>query len=363
MTARAASPGPGPLPAELPAVIALVGDEERIKDRLLEEIVTRAGPDAARVSWNGEAGKPQSELSRLLFDLASRPLFGGCKVIVVRDGEGLLKRTGQGLQAALAIAAGNHLVLLLRALDNRTRLARQLKQRGGLIACVRPKAEGGGGPAGSELIQAVQTEAGSLGLCLDGAVALELAGRTGNDLLLVAAELSKLKLYLEDRNTVSVADVEALVPRSAGWDQFRLFQEVAGGDLKAALTRLRGMFDQGTLDRSGRRVTEPRAMAMTLLALLHNRIRLLARYRSLCRAGVKGGELQEALGIRNPGQLYYLSKEVQLPLVREAHGAVACLAEADRAIKTSQPAATVLERLIIRLSLLARRASRGRAAR
>jgi DNA polymerase III delta subunit len=123
------------------------------------------------------------------------------------------------------------------------------------------------------------------------------------------------------------------------------------------------MFDQGTLDRSGRRVTEPRAMAMTLLALLHNRIRLLARYRSLCRAGVKGGELQEALGIRNPGQLYYLSKEVQLPLVREAHGAVACLAEADRAIKTSQPAATVLERLIIRLSLLARWASRGRAAR
>ena len=353
---RASAPQGPSLGERVPAVIALVGDEERSKERILAEVLKRAGPDAAKISWTGEEVKPKEELSSLLTDLFSRPLFGGCKVIVVRDGDGLLKRVGQNLIAALDAQAGNHLVLLMRALDNRTRLAKRLKKDGGLIACARPKADSFGqadGAPGGDLIKALQSEARQHGLRMSGSVAVELAGRTGNDLLLAAGELEKLKLYLEDEAEVTLSDVEAVVPRSAGWDQFRLFQEVATGDVRRALTRLRGMFQQGTIDRNGRRVTEPRAMAMTLLALLHNRLRLLARYSSLSAAGVKGEELRQALGIRNPGQLFYLGKEVSLPLVRRAESAVASLSEADRSIKTGQPAATVLERLVVRLSLLA----------
>ncbi|MFH0944913.1 MAG: DNA polymerase III subunit delta [Planctomycetota bacterium] len=361
---RASASGEPAIGKKIPVVVALVGDEERSKERLLAEILERAGQDAARISWTGEEGKPREELSRLLSDLCSRPLFGGCKVIVARDGEGLLKRVGQNLIAALDAEAGNHLVLLMRSLDNRTRLARRLKKEGGLISCVRPKLDSFGqadGAPGGDLVRALQHEARQHGLRMGGSVAVELAGRTGNDLLLAAGELEKLKLYLEDEENVTIRDVEAVVPRSAGWDQFQLFQEVATGDVRRALVRLRGMFQQGTIDRTGRRVTEPRAMAMTLLALLHNRLRLLARYRSLTAAGVQGEELRQALGIRNPGQLFYLGKEMNLPLVQRAESAVAPLAEADRSIKTGEPAATVLERLVVRLALLAGKERKGSA--
>ena len=102
-----------------------------------------------------------------------------------------------------------------------------------------------------------------------------------------------------------------------------------------------------------------RTIGATVTAVLHNRIRLLARYRDLARAGVRGDELQQALGIKNPGQLFYLGKEVSLPLVARAADAAAALLEADRGLKGSEPADAVLERLVVRLAGLAQPARSG----
>ncbi|MBI4879171.1 MAG: DNA polymerase III subunit delta [Planctomycetes bacterium] len=367
MTAREAA-GPA-LPAALPPVIALVGDEERAKERLLAQILERAGREASVISLAAEgAERADLELPRLLADLASRPLFGGLKVIVARDGDALWKRHGKALEAALKIAAGNHLVLLMRSLDLRVRFANELKKSGGLIKCPRPRADAaafdgqGALPAASELLQAVLAEARAHGLNLAPRAAAELAGRTGNDLMLVAREMEKLSLYLAGRSEVTLEHIAALVPRSAAWDQFQLFQEVAVGDTRAALLRLCGMLREGTTDRGGRRVNDARGIASGLAALLHQRIRLLARYRSLKAARCPEEEVQRRLAIRNPGQLYYLGKEVELPLVRRAHAAVRVLAEADRALKSSEPPETLLEPLIVRLCALAAQ-ERARARR
>lgn len=355
---------------ELPTVLVLVGDEERGKERLLEQVKERVGAEASLISWGGDApGKPEAELSRLLSDLASRPLFGGAKLIVARDGDGLIKRLGNGLLAAIKLDNGNRLLLMMRNLDNRTKLAKAIKKAGGLFTCMRPKSDlpdlpSGHAAASSELLSAVLEEADRLGLRLARDAALELAGRTGNDLFLVSKELEKLSLYLhgrDDAQVVNLRDVHELVPRSATWDQFRLFQEVATGDAQAALRRLRGMFQQGTIDRSGKRVTDPRSLSLALLAQLHNRLKLLARYRMLESSGLDRQQLQAALGIRNPGQLFYLGKEIRLPIVREADRALPALAEADRALKSSQPPAATLERLVIRLCGLVDR-SRSQSA-
>ncbi len=348
------------LPKVLPPVIALVGDEERAKERLLAQILERAGDAASVISLAAEGSeRTDLELSRLLADLASRPLFGGLKVIVARDGDALWKRHGKALEATLKIAAGNLLVLLMRSLDLRLRFANELKKTGGLIKCPRPRADaaapGGQGvlPAGSELLAAILAEARAHGLELAPRAAAELAGRTGNDLMLVAREMEKLSLYLAGKNEVTLPDVGALVPRSAAWDQFQLFQEVAVGNVRAALLRLRGMLREGTTDRGGRRVNDARGIASGLAALLHQRLRLLARFRSLRAAHCPEEEMQRVLAIKNPGQLYYLGKEVDLPLVRRASAAVHVLAEADRALKSSEPPETLLERLIVRLCALA----------
>lgn len=343
-----------PLKEPLPAVIALVGDEDKKKDELLAAILKAKGADACVLHWSKDrADGGAGEAARILADLRSRPLFGGAKVIVARDGEALLKATGNGLLAAVDIASGNHLVLVLRSLDLRTTLGKGLDKAGSVIKCMRPKADLlDARGAGSELLQAVIDEAKRKGVALAPDAARELAGRTGNDLLLVSTELDKLALYLHESGApASVADVDALVPQSAAWDQFRLFEEVANGQTGRAILRVRGMLRHGTADARGKRNTDPNAIALTVLALLTRRLRLLARYRALTAAGVRDEPLREALGIKNPGQLYYLGKEANLPLVRAAEGAIGVLAEADRQLKTSAAEPElVLERALVVLS-------------
>ena len=158
------------LPETTPPVLALVGDEARAKEALLQELLARAGADAAVVSWSVDPqDKPEKELSQLLTDLRSRPLFGGRRVVVVRDGDGLVKRLGNGLAAALERDAGNTLVLMLGSLDTRTKLGKALKASGGLIACARPKAavDGAATPASGELLDRLSSAAKAKGLTLD----------------------------------------------------------------------------------------------------------------------------------------------------------------------------------------------------
>ena len=356
----------------LPSVVALVGDEERKKERLLAELVERAGADASVLSWQKDpTEKAEGELSRLLTDHASRPLFGGAKLIVVRDGDGLVKRSGKSLAAALKVDAGNRIVLMCRALDQRTGFAKALKKAGGLIVCARPKVQtdaSGAVPPGSELVQEIVADARRQGLKIDPRAAVELAGRTGNDLMLAANELEKISVYRAAAAgapvDVTLADVEELVPQSAAWDQFQLFQEVATGRLDRALRRVRGMLDRGTVDRSGRRTTDPRSIALLLVALIHQRLKTLARFGALKSRGASKDEMLSALRIRNPGQLYYLEREASLPLIAQADACIAPIIEADRALKLSRPAGIVIERMVVQLARLAQ-AGRGggRAAR
>lgn len=345
------------LPKVLPPVVALVGDEMRAKEQLLAEIVERAGKDAAVVMWNVDPhDKPERELSRLLTDLCSRPLFGGTRVVVVRDGDGLLKRLGAGLDATLKKDAGNRLVLMLNALDARTRLGRALKSSGGVLTCARPKAavDGSHTPASGELLNALKSAAAAKGLVLDLAAASELVGRTGNDLMLLDGELEKLKTYTAGTDRVTRDDVSAVVPRSAAWDQFKLFDEIGRGDLKAAVQRMAGMLREGTADRGGKRVTDPRAIAMTVLYALQRRLRLLAGYRRLKARGAAQEEIQRELNIRNPGQLYYLGKEASLPLVAAAERSIPAFLTADRDLKSSADPSLVIDRLLVQLASLAR---------
>lgn len=90
-----------------PAVAAFVSDEELKKDDLLKQVLALAGKDASVLSFApGESGdKPNAELARLEADLRSRPLFGGRKVIVVRDGDGFVKRCGAEAERLLNIHA------------------------------------------------------------------------------------------------------------------------------------------------------------------------------------------------------------------------------------------------------------------
>lgn len=352
--------------ADGPAVAAFVGDEELKKDELLKQVLALAGKDASVLAFApGESGdKPNAELARLEADLRSRPLFGGRKVIVVRDGDGFVKRCGADAERLLDVRCGNVLVLIARQLDGRTAFAKAVQKRGVFVRCDRPKAELShfdlrrGGP--SELEVALAAEARKRGVALSSTAAAELAARTGNDMLLAAGELEKLALYVGPGREVSSADVEQLVPQSAALDQFRLFEEVATGDAPAALRRLRRIWTDGTSDRRGKRMTDVRGIAAVVIALLARRLELLCRYRELKVRGVAGPDLQQALGVKNPGQMFFLDKEASLPLLARGTEALRVLATADRGLKSGVEPEIAVETAVARMASWVRVGTRSR---
>ncbi len=371
------APDDDPFEDGIPPVVAIAGDEELAKDRLFSALIARAGKDAAIIEWSDPTDAPAKESARLLSDLRSRPLFGGKKVIVVRDGDALVKRCSAALVAACAIDAGNHLVLRMKAIDGRTELARKLSAIGGLQKRERPEADPGeieGGLAeDSPILASALAEAKSRGVTIDAAAMRELLGRTGNNLLLGANELEKLSIALASRPgplAITVDDVRALVPQSAAYDQFQLVRAVLNGRAAEALARIRGVLRHGTIDRRGKRVTDPATIALSLFALLTARLSLLLRHRDATARGLAGPELQKELGVKNPGQLWFLAKEAGLPVVRAGGLAVRALTDADRDLKSGRPPEQVLEALVLRLCRLgsapqgapsSRPAFRGRA--
>jgi DNA polymerase III delta subunit len=355
------------LPDPLPRVIALAGDDELGKDELLSKLIAAAGPEAEVATWPIDSSRGPAEVTRIARDLATRSLFGGRKVILVRDGDALLKSGAAALPALLEPNAGNLLVLRFTKLDQRFVFGKRLKESGALFVLERPKldhldVDPSRGIGASALLASIVADGEARGLTIAPDAAHELALRLGNDRLALTQELAKFETRNPDRRDVTLRDVVELTPQSASLDLFRLFQEIATGDATLAMERVAGLLERGTLDRSGRRVIEPTALLLMTIAAIHQKLALLARYRDAARGGASREEIQKAIGVKNPGQMFFLSKEVRLPIVDRVEAATIALADADRAAKSSSVPEHVLTLLVGRLASLGRAAARARGA-
>lgn len=344
-----------------PSVIVVCGDDELGKDEALAEILAREGKDADVVSWEARPGvRGEAEIVELARDLASRSLFASRRVIVVKDGDGLVKRAKALLPNLLGSKAGNRLVMRCTGVDQRLAFFKRVKEEGGLIVRERPKADHldvdfTRGAGESALVGSIIAAARARGVEIESQAARELAMRVGNDRLAIASELEKCTLAIADRpgaeaKRITSRMIEALTPQSATFEPFRLFSEIATGDVKRALERVHGLLERGMLDRSGRRVVDPSAITIMVIAMLHQRLALLARYRDAVSRGLARDEIQKEIGVKNPGQMFFLQKEAGLPLVSRAEAAIEAMAEADRGQKTGEPPERVLPKLVARLA-------------
>lgn len=343
-----------------PALVCIVGDDAARRDDAIAELRKRLGPDGDHVRRERHPGVRLAEdRARLVAELSSPPLFGGRMLVEVPDGDEWFSGGAAWAEVLFDLPDGVHVVFFLSRLDGRTRFARRLKESGGLIECKVPAArpEEIEGEVSGPLVARVREEAERVGVVLDERGARELVGRTGGDPMNVRSELEKIAVHLGGKGRAGVETVCALVPRRAAWDRFRLFEEIARGDAAAALRRVQGMLHEGAAERSGKRTTDPRSIGASIVALLARRLERLDVLRALVRQGASREEKARVLDLRNPGQLFYLEKEVELPIARRAGQALRFLLEADRALKTSQPADVVLARLVVRLAGLARGAS------
>lgn len=354
-----------------PSVIVICGDDELGKDEALAELLAREGKDADVVSWESRPGvRGDAEIVELARDLASRSLFATRRVILVKDGDGLAKRAKSALPNLLGSRAGNLLVMRCTSVDQRLAFFKRVKEEGGLVVRERPKADHldvdfTRGAGESALVSSIVMAARAKGMEIEIAAAHEIALRVGNDRLAIASEIEKCSLAVADRagaeaKRITRKLVESLTPQSAAYEPFRLFTEIATGDVKGALLRTHGLLERGMVDRSGKRIVDPAAICIMIVAMLHQRLSLLARHREASARGLSREEMQKELGVKNPGQMFFLQKEANLPLLAHAEFAIEVLADADRGQKSGEPAERVLPKLVARLALAAARDASNR---
>ena len=69
-------------------VYALVGSDSFLQLQTLREILAEMPPDVQRVDVDGE----RAELAEVLDELRSYAMFGGAKLVVVRDADAFISR-------------------------------------------------------------------------------------------------------------------------------------------------------------------------------------------------------------------------------------------------------------------------------
>src|SRR6185503_5132700 len=101
----------------------------------LREILKQMPPDVQRVDVDGE----RAELSEVLDELRSFAMFGGAKLVVVRNGDDLISRFREPMEEYVSSPSeGSTLVLRLNALNKTHRIAKFIAKSGVIEACDPP---------------------------------------------------------------------------------------------------------------------------------------------------------------------------------------------------------------------------------
>lgn len=246
-----------------PALLALVGDESFVKERLID--AAAAGHAGEMETFAQRAGESDGQaLDRLIDDWATSSLFGSGRMIVARDVDKLLKGHGTA-RLETRLEAGeppNRLLVTLKALDGRTRFAKRLKSTEGLVSLPvmrdsAPPWHEGGPFLATDLNEWLVVEARLRGLQLGLPVADALTERVGNEPGRLAQTLSRLAVLLGERTRLEIADVEQHVSHSSARLLARYEDALRLGQVQEAVQLADRMSHDGVYDPFMKLVTGP----------------------------------------------------------------------------------------------------------
>jgi len=124
------------MPGKPLPVYALVGPDPFLQLLRLAEILRDHPKDAQRIDADGE----RAELADVLDELRSFAMFGGRKVVVVRDADAFLTRFREPLEEYVAAPSDNAtLVLRLPSLPKTQRIAKAIDKVGRIENCDPPR--------------------------------------------------------------------------------------------------------------------------------------------------------------------------------------------------------------------------------
>lgn len=256
----------------LPAAVLLHGPEEHFRSEGLKLLLGALGDlDVAQL----DGSSPPEALAALPLDLQTAALFGGGKLIVLRES---LALSGKGRDARLEEALlrflaqpvpGIHLAVMRREkLEQRAPLLKAVQAaRGTVLLCRELYATPFPGRKAweSELHAWILDQARRRGLALPAEGALFLSAVLGRAPGELAGFLDRLRLFLDRQpgRTIDRNLLQRLLGPGGESNQFELAEALLLGDLRLSLLRARAILCSGFEGQDGQRLDPERALAAT----------------------------------------------------------------------------------------------------
>jgi DNA polymerase III delta subunit len=214
-------------------VYALVGSDSFLQLQKLNEIVAQMPDDVQRVDADGE----RAELAEVFDELRSFAMFGGAKLVVLREADAFVTKFREQLEDYVANpSSSGTLVLRLNALPKTQRIYKAIVKTGSIEDCEPPK----------DPVRWIIDQGKSVhGVTLNPDAARLLAELVGNDLGRLDSELAKLALHSDDGkvDTNAITTAVAFQREQEMWD---MTNELASGNTGCALRRWRQLINLDT---------------------------------------------------------------------------------------------------------------------
>ena len=207
---------------------ALVGEDSFLQMERLAGILNQLPPDAARIDVDGE----RAELADVFDELRSFAMFGGEKVVVMRNADEFISRFREQLEDYLEHPSNSAtLIMRVKSLPGNQRVGKMVAKVGAVEKCEPPK--------DYELPGWITQRAKSVHkITLTPAATRLLAERIGADLGRLDNELAKLAL-VSASDKIDVGDIEKSVVFQREQEMWDMTNELAMGRPAEALKRWR----------------------------------------------------------------------------------------------------------------------------
>jgi DNA polymerase-3 subunit delta len=216
-------------PDEIRPIHVICGSDAFLRREALTAITQRVlGGADEHLAFSDHDGDTAG-LADVLDDLRTPPFLAEQRLVVVANADAFVSKHRKALEDYVASPSDcGVLVLVCRSFPSNTRLAKAAARVGRVESCepLKPRAM---------TAWLTQRAEGYYQKRLDGEAAALLRRTVGDSLGQLDSELSKLTLYVGQRTTIKVEDVQAMVGHHREEKVFGILDAIGQGDTAAAL--------------------------------------------------------------------------------------------------------------------------------
>jgi DNA polymerase III delta subunit len=288
------------LQSGLPPVLIVTGASDFFRQEAID-MVAAVIPDGVDLrNMDGDTKTDGRELN----DLCGGTLFGSGAVLVVRRGESWLKAHGEGLLASIpSIAKGSSLVLEVKKLDKRTKLAKALVKAGEFFEfrdLYTEPYDRTRSPLDAEMVGWLVRRSRTLQCPLQAEAAFMVMSVVGTKPAELVEEVERIRNQLgkrDSRKALGPEDLRGSLTCSFQSNPFELADAVLAFDRKAATRALGAMYARGTTGRDGKQM-DRYALFPFITSWLYRSLSQVYEGRCLMDTGVALRDVPGRVGVR-----------------------------------------------------------------